>query len=119
VTPLLVALAGGAGAAVRFGVDSLISRLRARLPLGTIVINTTGSFLLGLVTGHLLAGAASDVLAIAGVGFLGGYTTFSTASVEGARLLRAGRGWSLLAHPAGMAAAGIAAAALGIWLVVG
>ena len=49
-------------------------------------------------------------------GFLGGYTTFSTASVEGARLLRAGRPWSALLHAGGMLLAGVLAAALGLWL---
>lgn len=116
MTPLLIALAGGLGAAARFLVDSLLSRIAARFPLGTLVINVTGSFLLGLLTGSLMAGAASEVVAIAGTGFLGGYTTFSTASVEGARLLRAGRTWSLLIHAAGMAVVSIAMAGLGVWL---
>ncbi|MEA5117002.1 MAG: CrcB family protein [Propionicimonas sp.] len=115
--PLLIAVAGGLGATCRFVLDSLISRLRAPLPLGTLVINVTGSFLLGLVTGWLLA-TGNQWAAVAGTGFLGGYTTFSTASVEAARLLRAGRGWSLLLHAGGMVVISVAAAALGLWLVL-
>ncbi|MDQ7992754.1 MAG: CrcB family protein [Propionicimonas sp.] len=120
MTPLLVALAGGLGAAARFTVDGWVARAnRTGLPLGTVVINVTGSFLLGLLTGWLLTGAAGDVGAVLGTGFLGGYTTFSTASVEAARLLRAGRGWAALVHAGGMLVAGLAAAALGVWLVAG
>lgn len=113
--PVLIALAGGLGATCRFLLDTLISRLRAPLPLGTLVINITGSFLLGLVTGWLLA-TGSAWAAVVGTGFLGGYTTFSTASVEGVRLWRAGRGWSLLLHAGGMVLVSVAAAGLGLWL---
>lgn len=119
MTPLLIALGGGLGACARFLLDSLISKLRAPLPLGTLVINVTGSFLLGLLTGWMLAGGASEAVSVAGTGFLGGYTTFSTASVEGARLARAGRTWSLLLHAAGMALVSISAAGLGVWLAAG
>lgn len=116
MTPLLIALAGGLGACARFLLDSVVSKLRAPLPLGTIVVNVSGSFLLGLLTGWLLTGGPPDAVSVAGTGFLGGYTTFSTASVEGARLARAGRNWSLLLHAAGTALLGIAAAGLGVWL---
>ena len=117
MTPLLIALAGGFGALTRFGVDSAIARRnRSGFPLGTVVINVTGAFALGLVAGWLLTGPLGTVGTIVGTGFLGGYTTFSTASVEGARLLRAGRGWSALTHAGGMLLAGLLAAALGLWL---
>jgi CrcB protein len=116
---LLVALAGGFGAVARFVVDSEVARRTAHraLPLGTAVINVTGSFLLGLVTGWWAAHTGDPELKqLLGTGFLGGYTTFSTACVEAARLARAGRGWALLVHAGGMLVLSVAGAALGFWV---
>ena len=116
---LLVALAGGLGAVARFLVDAEIGRRasRAPLPLGTVVINVSGSLLLGLVTGWWSVHTGDpDVRSLLGLGFLGGYTTFSTACVEAARLAGAGRAWSVLAHVAGMLVLSVAAAGLGFWL---
>lgn len=114
-----VALAGGLGAVTRFLVDSEIARLnRGRLPLGTVTINVTGSFLLSLVTGWwMFHGGTSEARLVLGTGFLGGYTTFSTASVEAARLVRAGRGWGVLLHAGGMAVVSILTAVIGLWLM--
>lgn len=116
--PVLVALAGGLGAMARFSLDSWISsRWRAPLPMGTVVINVTGSFLLGLLTGWALRSSGSEVLAIVGTGFLGGYTTFSTASVEAARLARGGRGIAAALHALVMVVLGLASAFLGLWFM--
>ncbi|RMB61172.1 fluoride efflux transporter FluC [Tessaracoccus antarcticus] len=114
---LLLALAGGLGAMARFSLDSWItSRWRAPLPVGTVIINVTGSLLLGLLTGWALGAAGGEVLAVAGTGFLGGYTTFSTASVEAARLARGGRGLAAVLHAVMMVCLGLGAAVLGLWL---
>ncbi len=116
---LLVALGGGLGAVTRFVVDAEIGRRVTRwgIPLGTVVVNVTGSFLLGLIVGWWTYHAGDPGLKAAlGTGFMGGYTTFSTACVEAARLGRAGRGWALLVHAGGTVVLGVAAAALGFWL---
>ena len=116
---LLVAVAGGTGAVVRFLVDTWVGHRSqgSPVPLGTMAINVTGSFLLGLVTGWWMFGAGDPGWKLVlGTGFLGGYTTFSTASVEVARLTRAGRGWTVLAHAGGMLLLSVAAAGLGLWL---
>ncbi|MGO4227449.1 fluoride efflux transporter CrcB [Arthrobacter sp. YAF34] len=118
LTVLLLGLAGGLGAGTRFVVDGLVrSKLRTALPLGTMAINITGSFLLGLVAGAVIVHAApAELQAIAGTGFLGGYTTFSTASFETVRLIQARRTGLALLNGIGTAAAAIGAAAAGLAL---
>jgi CrcB protein len=115
---LLVALAGGAGAGTRFWLDTVVARHnRLGVPMGTVLINVTGSLLLGLVTGWVVAHAGHGTWpAVVGTGFLGGYTTFSTASVEGVRLLRSGRPVIAVLHAGGMLVVGLVAAGLGFWL---
>lgn len=118
LTILLLGLAGGLGAGTRFVVDGLVrSRLRTALPVGTIAINITGSFLLGLVAGAVIVHAAPvELQAIAGTGFLGGYTTFSTASFETVRLIQSRRTGLALLNSVGTAAAAVGAAASGLAL---
>jgi CrcB protein len=118
VTAVLIALAGGIGAATRFLVDSWVAaRLRATLPAGTVVVNVSGSLALGLLTGWAVRHAGGgDLAAVLGTGFLGGYTTFSTASVEAVRLARGGRGGTALIHALLMVVLSLGAASLGLWL---
>lgn len=115
---LLVAIAGGIGAVCRFVLDGVIrSRVVSALPWGTIVINVTGSIVLGFLAGLASANILpADALSIAGKGFLGGYTTFSTASFETVRMLQERR-WSLaIVNGIGVLVTGIAAAGLGLWI---
>ncbi|MQW78064.1 fluoride efflux transporter CrcB [Nocardioides sp. dk4132] len=88
---LLLVLTGGVGAALRYVLDGLIgSRTKgSSFPWATTIINVSGAFVLGLLTG-LVAGRMedTDVRAILAVGPLGGYTTFSTASYEAVQLVR-------------------------------
>jgi CrcB protein len=121
VTVLLVVavgLAGGAGAVARLVLDGLLrARVRIAFPLGTTVINVTGSFLLGLVTGLAVAhGLPAEWRAVLGTGFLGGYTTFSTASFETVRLAQQRRYRAALLNGVGMLGLALAAAGLGLWL---
>ncbi len=111
-----VALAGGLGAVVRFGIDSLMSRHdRLPIPFGTWTINVSGSLLMGLLGGWIgFHGPLGDLGTIVGTGFLGGYTTFSAASLEAARLVREGQGWRALLHSGSMLVAAVAACALGV-----
>ncbi|WP_426997635.1 fluoride efflux transporter CrcB [Pseudarthrobacter sp. N5] len=118
MTVVLLALAGGLGAAVRFIVDGLVlSRARTALPLGTMLINVTGSLVLGFLAGLVEAHHAPDTLQlILGTGFLGGYTTFSTASFETVRLIQSGRTGFALINGLGTMAACVLAAAGGVGL---
>jgi CrcB protein len=113
-----VVLAGGFGAAARFVVDAVVrSRASDAYPVGTAVINVTGSFVLGLVTGLVLAHAAPEaVRSVVGTGFLGGYTTFSTASFETVRLVETGRVRAAVGYGLGTLVATVGVAALGLWL---
>lgn len=123
MTPLLfaaLALAGGLGSACRLALDGVIrdrTRDRATMPRGTITINLTGSFLLGLITG-LAAGQLlpESVHAVVGPGFLGGYTTFSTASYETVRLMQERRWAAGILNGLGVLVTATAAAGLGLWI---
>lgn len=109
---LLAAACGGVGAATRYLVDIGIGRLLGtRFPWGVLVINVTGSFALGLVLG-MLPGAAFVV----GAGFLGGYTTFSTAMIDTVALWRDGARRASALNAVGMLVVAIAAAAGGLAL---
>jgi fluoride exporter len=117
VLSLLVALAGGVGAAMRYVVDGLVThRSRARMPVATLGINVTGSFLLGVVTEWGLAGGSTAVVAVLGVGLLGGFTTFSTASVELVGLVRSERPVAAVALAVSMLVLSLSAAVIGIVL---
>ncbi|MFW0775712.1 fluoride efflux transporter CrcB [Paenarthrobacter nitroguajacolicus] len=116
MTAILLALAGGLGAAARFIVDGLIrQRLRTSLPWGTILINVSGSLALGFLAGLLMRGQAPESLfVIAGTGFLGGYTTFSTASLETIRLIQSGRTGMAVINGLGSMAACVLSAFAGV-----
>jgi fluoride exporter len=114
-----VAVAGGLGAACRYLLDRAIStRSASRLPWGTVVVNVTGSLVAGAIAGLAADAVVGEQLQlVAAGGFLGAYTTFSTAMMESALLLeqrRAGRALANLLVPTVLATA---AALLGWWLV--
>lgn len=115
---LAVAAAGGIGAAGRLVVDGFVkSRVTIPFPLGTTIINISGSFLLGLVTGLATSALlAPEWRAVIGVGLLGGYTTFSTASFETVRLAQEGRYRAAAVNSVGMLLGALLAAGLGLWI---
>lgn len=115
---LLMALAGGLGAVCRFVVDSeLRARTSTSVPVGTLVVNLAGSLLLGMLAATLNHGMDPDLRLVLGAGFCGGFTTFSTASLEVVRLVLAGRPGLALGYLVGGAAACCAAAATGFLLL--
>ncbi|HEY0216556.1 MAG TPA: CrcB family protein [Cellulomonas sp.] len=121
MTALAVALAGGLGAVLRLLADALVVRLLpTRVPVATVLINVTGSFLLGLVLGAATSHAGwTDLRLVVGTGVLGGYTTFSTASVEAVGLARQDSPRAVVvavAHATVMLVAAVAAATLG-WVL--
>ncbi len=88
-----VMLGSAVGGGVRFLLGSWIQgRLGAGFPVGTLIINVTGSFLLALIFGYGAESAAirPEIRALLATGFCGGYTTFSTFTYETMRLIEDG-----------------------------
>jgi len=114
VSPLLwlgIAVLGGLGAIGRFLLDATVaSRVGGDFPFGTLAVNLSGAFALGLLLGASLEG---DALLLAGTATLGSYTTFSTWMLEAHRLGEESELGLALANIALSAAVGLAAAALG------
>ena len=84
-------LAGGLGAALRYGTTVLLPAKKDGFPLAIFVVNAAGSFLVGLVTA-LLANTllAPEIGFVLVAGFCGGFTTMSTFAVDSLERLRAG-----------------------------
>lgn len=114
MSPLLwlgIAVLGGLGAIGRFLLDATVaSRVGGDFPFGTLAVNLSGAFALGLLLGASLEG---DALLLAGTATLGSYTTFSTWMLEAHRLGEESELGLALANIALSAAVGLAAAALG------
>lgn len=107
---------GALGALGRFAVDGVVSaRWPSDFPFGTLAVNLSGGFALGVLVG---LGVAGDAILLLGTGLLGGYTTFSTWMFEAQRLAENGE-WRLVGlNLAGPMVAGVAVTGLG-WLVGG
>lgn len=112
----VVALAGAAGAVARWAVHRAVeARSVSALPWGTIVVNLTGSLVLGVVTGLVIAhGLDADVRTVVGTGFLGSYTTYSAFAYETFALADDGDLRAGAINVVGSVAAGLAAAAIGL-----
>lgn len=111
---VLVALAGGVGAGLRYLGDLVVTALvGARFPWGTLVINVVGSFALGLLTAAVPDAAMRAVI---GTGLLGGFTTFSSVTAVSALMLTERRSVAAIANTAGTLVLTVAAAAGGVAL---
>lgn len=120
---LVVAVGGGIGAAARFVIDGEIrSRLSGGFPWGTFLVNLVGSFLIGvfstllftLVDSGMPNGNALVLQLALTTGLCGGFTTFSTATVESVRLAQSGRMRLALANTLGTLVVTVTAAGLGV-----
>lgn len=117
VTYLWIALGSALGGVARFGLSGLISSaVGESFPWGTLIVNVTGSFVIGLFAtltgpdGRLVA--SPDVRQFVMIGICGGYTTFSSFSLQTLNLVRDGQvldaGWNI--------AASIVLCLLAVWL---
>ncbi len=105
---VLVAVAGACGVLARYGLGQALGAGVA--PWTVVGINVVGSLALGVLAG---SGVSSDARAVAGVGFLGGFTTFSTFSLDVFADLEAGRPGRAAAVVALSVVLGVGAAAVG------
>jgi CrcB protein len=114
-----IMIAGAIGALARYGIDGVISeRAPGAFPWGTFAINVSGSFLLGLVLTLFTERTVVDpwVRSALTTGFLGAYTTFSTLSLQTARLIE-NRAYVLaVLNSAGSLCVGVVAVFAGILL---
>jgi fluoride exporter len=116
---LLISLGAMLGANARYWIGNIVARkLGASFPYGTLIINITGSLLLGffltLATERLLVDPRWRLLIA--VGFLGAYTTFSTYTYESLSLIQSGQ-WVLgIFNSIGSVILGVGAVGLGIYL---
>ncbi|HEY6226956.1 MAG TPA: fluoride efflux transporter CrcB [Verrucomicrobiae bacterium] len=89
---LMVAIGGALGSMARLWVSTIVSeRVTETFPLGTLVVNITGSFLIGLFAGMFRSGASTTARAFLMTGICGGYTTFSSFSLQNLQLLESGK----------------------------
>lgn len=98
---LYIALGSALGGIARYLLGGLVQRLAGgTFPVGTLLINITGSFLLGLLYRYAADSAAitPEMRAFLTIGLCGGYTTFSTFSYETVRLIEDGEAARALAY---------------------
>jgi CrcB protein len=107
-----VALAGGCGALARlFVVEAVVRAASVVAPVGVLVVNLSGTLIIGVLAG---AGLSGDARLVVVSGFLGAYTTFSTWMVQTDELLLTGRGRWAVGNLVGSLVLGFGAVALGV-----
>jgi CrcB protein len=112
---LAIGAAGFVGSIARFAVGTMFGRINAIFPVGTLVINLTGSLFLGWFLTYATSRSISDTTRLAiGVGFVGAYTTFSTFMYESNKLADDGAGIKAMTNLIGSLVLGILAVRLGI-----
>lgn len=116
---LVVAIGGALGAMSRYAVSLIVARFWTRdFPLATLLINVSGSFILGLFSTFAAERSSMDPLwrLLVATGFVGAYTTFSTFEFETQRLAESGALWWGVLNIITSVAAGFAAVQLGVTL---
>lgn len=117
---VLVFIGGGLGASLRHAVNQLCGRMFGTgFPYGTFIINVTGSLVMGLIAGYLAfkGQAAQPWRLFIMVGILGGYTTFSSFSLDAVTLYERGATLAALSYVVGSVLLGIAGLVAGLALV--
>lgn len=100
---LFVMLGGAVGALLRYGISRLMAGITLlSMPLGTLLVNIAGCFLLGWLTGiaQVHSNASRPLMLMLTVGLCGAFTTFSTFSAENIKLMENGQLLSTLLYTA-------------------
>jgi CrcB protein len=114
-----VALGGAIGSLARYFVASAVQQPSMQFPWGIFVVNISGGLLMGIIVelSGLKLNLSPELRAFLTVGVLGGYTTFSTFSLDSALLIERGAWTSAAAYMAGSAILSVAALFAGLWIV--
>ncbi len=117
---LLVAVGGGLGTALRYGVGRwAIALMGPGFPFGTFAVNIIGGFAMGLLAGWLarLGDGAEELRLLLGVGVLGGFTTFSAFSLEVYNMITRAEVALAAAYAMSSVAGSVLAVLAGVWLM--
>lgn len=115
---LLVALGGALGSVLRYLVSRYanLNWVWLDLPIGTQIVNIVGCFLIGLLSVFFIAPEKENFRLLLIVGFLGGFTTFSSFGIETFQLLQNGKTFAAFLNVAISLVLGLGAVALGYFL---
>ena len=116
---LLIAVFGAAGTLARYGLQGLVQvRVGSTFPWGTLLINLSGCFFLGLIGQMMLNRmmVSSELRVAIAVGFFGGYTTFSSFGWEAAKMLESGEWLRSMTYVAASMVLGLLLSVAGIRL---
>jgi len=116
---VIVFLGGGIGAALRHGVNFGAARwLGAGFPWGTLIVNVTGSLIMGLIAGYFAfkGDVSQNWRLFLTTGILGGYTTFSAFSLDAAVLYERGEVSLAAVYVVASVVLSIAGLFVGMWL---
>ncbi len=95
---LAVFIGGGLGSVVRLMLGKILSGQSQTFPFATFIANLSASFILGLTVGLMLSRSNETYKYLIAIGFCGGFSTFSTFSLETVTLLQRGEVWVALSN---------------------
>ena len=113
-TQLAIALGGAAGCLARYWVGTGLLGVSRTFPTATLLINVVGSVLIGWLSGEWSPVKDVTIRAALTIGFCGGFTTFSTFSIETVRMLNGGDARRAATYVAASILLSVSAAALGV-----
>jgi CrcB protein len=116
---LAVAVGGGAGSLARYWLAGWVQPANAVFPYGIFIVNILGGLLMGMIVelGALKLNLSPELRALLTTGILGGFTTFSTFSLDSVLLLQKGAYGLAAVYMIGSVVLSIAALFAGLWII--